>query len=143
MIAIGDWGARCVGLERPRPLRNSVTRIPEPAAPPVVDVDAFLARVQGDTGLASGMAALFLLECPQQLADVRAAVTARDRGAIERSAHRLKGSVANFSAAAATAAAAHVELLGRTGDLAPSDEALRTLEVEIERIIPALREFIA
>lgn len=113
-----------------------------PAVPPL-DVQAFLRQLRGDTALAAAMASLFLAECPRQLDAVRLAVTSGDAKAVEQAAHLLRGSVGNFAAPEATAAAARVEALGRSGDLSNAAGALRALEVAIERLTPALREIAA
>lgn len=74
------------------------------------------------------------------LAALRAACAAGDAAAIEQAAHALKGSVGNFSAAPAAAAAGQLEQLGRAGDIAASGAALAALEAELDRLIPALQE---
>ncbi|MFA6167565.1 MAG: Hpt domain-containing protein [Gemmatimonadaceae bacterium] len=113
-----------------------------PASPPL-DTDAFLRTLRGDSALAAALAALFLSECPRQMDAVRQAVAAGDAKALEQAAHLLRGSVGNFVATEATAAAARLEAFGRTGDLSLAAGALRTLEAAIERLTPALREFAA
>ncbi|MDP1889483.1 MAG: Hpt domain-containing protein [Gemmatimonadaceae bacterium] len=115
----------------------------ESAATPPLDQKAFLRTLRGDAALASAMAALFLSECPRQLDAVRQAVAAADAKALEQAAHLLRGSVGNFVATEATAAAARLEAFGRTGDLTQAASALRTLESAIERLTPALREIAA
>lgn len=115
---------------------------PEATAAPL-SRDALLTRVGGDVALVAAMVSLFIDECPRQLADVRDAVAAQDAAALAQAAHSLKGAVSNFLAPAATQAAAQLELLGLSGDLAASAVALRTLEAELDRLVPALREMIA
>jgi hypothetical protein len=107
---------------------------------PPFNREAFLHRVRGDLELASALAALFLEHLPAQLDDVRRAVEAGDAAAIDRTTHALKGSVANFDAEPARMAAQRLEVLGRTGDLTEAVAALRTLERELDRLGPALRE---
>lgn len=112
------------------------------SAPPF-DQQAFLRTLRGDSALAAAMASLFLSECPRQLAGVRQAVAAGDAAALEQAAHLLRGSVGNFVASEATAAAGRLEAFGRTGDLSQAADALRVLEAAIERLTPALREIAA
>jgi len=69
---------------------------------------------------------------------IRKAVAARDCGALERTAHTLKGAVANFVVASATEAARRLEIMGREGDLSGAEAALEDLEREIARLQPAL-----
>jgi HPt (histidine-containing phosphotransfer) domain-containing protein len=107
---------------------------------PPLDLQAFLRTLRGDATLAAAMAALFLSECPSLLDTVRQAVAAADAQAVEQAAHSLRGSVGNFMAIEATAAAARLEAFGRSGDLSQAASALRALEAAIERLTPALRE---
>jgi PAS domain S-box-containing protein len=60
------------------------------------DNAALLARVEGDTQLLAEMAALFLKNYPQRLAEIRLAMEQNDARALERAAHALQGSVSNF-----------------------------------------------
>ncbi|MFA6169067.1 MAG: Hpt domain-containing protein [Gemmatimonadaceae bacterium] len=113
-----------------------------PTAPPL-DTEAFLRTLRGDSALAAALAALFLSECPRQMDAVRQAIAAGDAKALEQAAHLLRGSVGNFVATEATAAAARLEAFGRTGDLSLAAGAFRTLEAAIERLTPALQEIAA
>ena len=141
---MADWGAIALFLWRPRtPDQEIVNRVAEQAAEPPFDAATFVHRVGNDRALAAAMAALFLAECPRMLDDVRRAVTARDAGAVERAAHALKGSMSNFVANAAAQAAGHLEHLGRTGEVAAAPDALRALEAELDRLLPALGEMTA
>jgi len=108
-----------------------------------LDLQAALARVDGDQDLLKEIAELFLEECPASLEHVRAAVSAADPEAVQRAAHSLKGAVSNFGEKAAHKAALRLEYMGRAGDLTGSAEALRQLEEAIERLCAELREFIA
>jgi CheY-like chemotaxis protein len=115
---------------------------PPPELPPeVLDKATLLDRVEGDMELLGDMASMFLQECPRYLLEVRQAVARRDAAALQSSAHTLKGSVGNFAALKAAQAALQLEMMGREGDLAKSEPALRELEVEIERLKPVLEEF--
>jgi len=115
----------------------------ESTATPPFDQAAFLRTLRGDAALAAALATLFLSECPGQLEAVRRAVAAGDAKALEQSAHLLRGSVGNFVASEATAAAGRLEAFGRTGDLSQAAGAPRALEAALERLTPALREIAA
>ena len=92
-----------------------------------LDVAAALDRVGGDEDLLQEIAGIFLEEYASQLAAVRSAVREKDAGALPRSAHSIKGSVDNFGANEACAAALRLEMLARNRDLAASDPALAEL----------------
>ena len=100
------------------------TQEPESA----LDRELALSRVGGDLELLREIAALFLEECPGALLDLQQAVASGEAVNLEHAAHSLKGSVANFGASAAVAAAFRLEQMGRGGQLAEAPEALRTLE---------------
>jgi len=104
----------------------------------LLDSAAILDRVGGDVDFLDEIAALFAEDCPKLLGDVRAAIEAGNSAALERAAHTLKGSVANFGAEPARQAALRLEMLGRSGDLQPAAEVCFTLEKEMERFTTAL-----
>jgi HPt (histidine-containing phosphotransfer) domain-containing protein len=111
----------------------------EPEQPgQLLDSTEILDRVGGDVDFLEEIAALFAEDCPKLLAEIRSAITAGNPGALERAAHTLKGSVANFGAQPARDAAFRLEMLGRSGDLRPAPEICAELEREIERFTAAL-----
>lgn len=114
------------------------TPAPEPAPGEVLDRAVLLERVGGDLELLWEMIRLFLEECPRFMAALAEAASRRDPRGLERAAHALKGSVSNFAAAPATAAALRLEQMGRQGDLTQASEALAALERELERLKPFL-----
>ena len=84
---------------------------------PVFDRASALLRVGGDLQLLREIGALFVDESGPALQELRQAVAARDSAAIERKAHELKGSIANFGAGSAFQAAFELEQRGRSGNL--------------------------
>ena len=107
----------------------------------VLDRATALARVGGDLDLLKEIAALFLDEYPRALDDIHKAHAAGDAYTLERAAHGLKGSVANFGAAPAVDAAFQLEQLGKAGKLdqipphlAALERALALLHAELSSI---------
>ncbi len=90
-----------------------------------------MARVGGDAELLQELAQLFLEEYPKLMGELRAALEQGDAKLVERTAHGLKGSVANFGAKPAVDAAYQIEQLGRGGELAPVAEVLRSLDLAL------------
>ena len=78
------------------------------------------------------IAQIFLEDYPEQLAEVRQHAADRCPEGLERAAHTLKGSIANFGAETAFEAALRLETMGREGDLTAADEAVEALERELE-----------
>jgi signal transduction histidine kinase/DNA-binding response OmpR family regulator len=104
------------------------------------DPAAALERTAGDRGLLQELAAIFCEECPRLLADVAAAVQARDAARLRSAAHTLKGSVGNFGPSAAFEAALALEALGRGGDPADVEGVYGRLRREMDRLLPALAQ---
>ena len=106
---------------------------------PAVDVAAVVARLNGDRELLAEIAGLYLEDEPALLAQLEAAMEAGQAQGVRRAAHALKGSVANFAAARAQAAALALEQAGRSGNLADAPALLDTLRAELAAVREALR----
>jgi two-component system sensor histidine kinase/response regulator len=105
---------------------------------PMIDHNVALSRVGGDTELLKEIAVLFLETYPDVLQEIRTAAENGDAQTLERSAHGLKGSVANFGAAAAVDAAMLLENMGRTHQLQEATQGLRNLEIALSALRPEL-----
>jgi two-component system, sensor histidine kinase and response regulator len=106
-----------------------------------IDKELALSRVGGDAELLKEIAILFLEDYPKVIADLHAAAARGDAMSVERTAHSLKGSVANFGAKAAIETALEIENLGRTrriGDVAPLLQALERALAAIKPELEAL-----
>jgi len=97
------------------------------------DADRAAARLGNDRMLLRKMLALFVEDSPRMLADIRRAIEARDAAGLKLASHALKGSVANFAAPRAVAAALALEVMGRVGSLGGAEQAYLELEAEIDR----------
>lgn len=104
----------------------------------VVDAAALLDRFGNDVEFAREIVELFLQDCPRRVAALREALARRDSAALQFVAHSFKGSVSNFAAPDALAAALRLEVIGATSDLAHAAEACAALEREIGRLTSAL-----
>jgi two-component system sensor histidine kinase/response regulator len=120
-------------------MRKVAMAVPVPGTS--LDRQVALSRVGGDEELLKEIAVLFLEDYPKSLVDLHTALTHGDSKALERAAHSLKGSVANFGASAAFEAARSLEALGRSQQIAEAEPVIATLEnalaalsVELEKI---------
>jgi CheY-like chemotaxis protein/HPt (histidine-containing phosphotransfer) domain-containing protein len=108
----------------------------------VFDRKQALVCVDGDRELLGEVASIFWEECPQLLAGIDAAITRGDAAALERTAHRLKGSVGNFGASTVCELARRLEAMGKAGDLADAGKACAGLHEALEQFRGALDEFV-
>ncbi len=85
------------------------------------------------------MATIFLTDAPKTMARIQSAIAVADPEALRAAAHALKGSVGNFSRAAAYESALVLETMGRGGDLSNAESAFRDLEAALRRLTEALQ----
>jgi CheY-like chemotaxis protein len=104
----------------------------------VVDMKAIMNRLDGDEALVKELAKLFLGDCPRLMSDVKDALAREDSGALEASAHALKGAAANFGAELAVRVAFALETIGREGNLSRANETYQALELQIQRLCSQL-----
>ena len=104
-----------------------------------LDRDLALSRVGGDAALLKEIAALFIEDYPKVLEAIQAAVARGDAKGMERAAHGLKGSVANFGAQAAVEAAFQLEEMGHAGDLAGVRETIDALARALDELHAELK----
>ncbi|MDG3005454.1 response regulator [Paludisphaera mucosa] len=104
----------------------------------VFDLPDALARALGRPELLQKMSELFLADCPGLLDQVRAALAAGDGSALERAAHRIRGSAAYLSAPRVVEVAGRLEGMGSEGVLSEAGAACKELEDEVVRLEFAL-----
>jgi len=128
------WLERSSGVSDGQP-----SLIPAAEADPI-DRQALLVRVGGDQQLLNEVVQLFLADCPIRIAELQAAVDARDARGIRSAAHALKGSAGNLSATGLASAARTLERIGAEGRIEAAPAALRQLAVEAALAMDALRQ---
>jgi PAS domain S-box-containing protein len=92
-----------------------------------VDRAELLARVEGDHELLAELVEIFRAEYPRLLASLRRSVADADAPGLQEWAHALKGTVGNFGARSATAAAGALERMGQENSLAGAEPAVARL----------------
>jgi HPt (histidine-containing phosphotransfer) domain-containing protein len=97
-----------------------------------------LAGLDGDEEILRDLAEVFLAEADTMMEVIRSAIERRDAAELRRGAHSLKGAARVFHADAATAAALHLETLGRDADFRGAGRALAELEEEVGRLCSEL-----
>ena len=107
-----------------------------------LDHAALLAGVDGNRRLLSKIVRLFLEDYPHRLTEIKEAIRRGEGARLARAAHALKGSVGNFEARNAFAAAQRLETMGRNGDLVDASDVSATLESELALLSEELRKLI-
>jgi HPt (histidine-containing phosphotransfer) domain-containing protein len=107
----------------------------------VCDLDAVLNALEGDRELLSGMIKVFLKESPALLERTRDALAARDAVAVERSAHTIRGALANFAARQACATARRLQESAGQADWESALTAHAELEEQIHDVVRVLTAF--
>ena len=108
----------------------------------ILDRDLLFQNVDGDAELLREIVDLFYESSREIVGNLRQAVSSQDGDEVNRTAHQLKGALANVGAEAAAAAAGALESAGRTGETTVFPDAFVKLESELERLQPELNEFV-
>jgi PAS domain S-box-containing protein len=103
-----------------------------------MDYDTAMSHMGDDADLLKEVADVFLQGCGQQMTEIEEAISAGDAEKVQRSAHALKGAVANFAADPARDAAQQLELMGKKGELDQADAAYQELERRMTGLVKVL-----
>jgi two-component system, sensor histidine kinase and response regulator len=106
------------------------------------DPETLWNRVDGDLDLLRELVELFTEEAPRMLARIEEAIKHGSASDLEKASHKIKGSVLQFSAHAATAIALELEENARLGSIAGAEELLKKLRHEIDRLQQTLRAMV-
>jgi len=107
--------------------------------PPDFDLDAALVYSGGEMAVFRTVAEMFLSSLEERLGAIASAVAAHDDGALERSAHSLKGAAATLAGACLADRAGALERIGRDGDWEVAEPALESLHAAAARLSDVLR----
>lgn len=113
-----------------------------PAAAPIINREAALARLCGDESLLRDLAKLFLADAPGLLREAESALADRDAATLQRAVHSLRGLAASFDGLPAMAAARELENLVRHEKLVGAEAALSSLQQEISRLTAILTDIV-
>jgi HPt (histidine-containing phosphotransfer) domain-containing protein len=103
-----------------------------------IDVAQLLDRLDGDRILIAELVDIFRVDCPGNLRFAQEAIDRQDANGLWRSAHKLKGALANLSAIEASTIAAELEVIGRSLDMATAQATLDSLVQEAGNALLAL-----
>jgi HPt (histidine-containing phosphotransfer) domain-containing protein len=108
----------------------------------VFNKDEILKKFDGDGEFLAELIEIFINDIPDQLFVIQKAVNNRNSNDLEKSAHKLKGAVANFEEKAAFEVALQLEMMGRENRLDGVEDAYDALIIEVECLTNALKEFV-
>jgi HPt (histidine-containing phosphotransfer) domain-containing protein len=103
-----------------------------------MNLPELLERVENDQELLAELFALFREDLPASRAALQAAVHGDDLREIERTAHRLKGMLANLSAKQAASLAAEIESTAGAGNATKIRELMSTFDLQVSSLSAAL-----
>jgi CheY-like chemotaxis protein len=114
-----------------------------PSVPDVLDLSKAMHVAGGDRALFEQTAELFMKDATDKLAKLRESVIRADASGVEKTAHKLKGSVGYFGAQRAFDAAHRLELIGQSGTWTDAQTAQSELEREIKALEAAVKRALA
>jgi PAS domain S-box-containing protein len=125
--------------------KSRETTVSDATPPPrghssALDRVAAVARLGGDEELFAEVAAVFRGDAPKMVGELHQAVAAGDAAWVKRVAHGLKGAAGYVGGKPAADAAAALEAIGASDELATAPRALEELAREVERLMAALDE---
>jgi CheY-like chemotaxis protein/HPt (histidine-containing phosphotransfer) domain-containing protein len=107
---------------------------PNPIALPVFNRAALLERLMGDEEMLTVILESFLNDAPNQLAGLKADLSAEDIASVERRLHTMKGTASTMGGEALSAIAAELEKSAKAGDLAMVAARYAELQAGYEQV---------
>jgi two-component system, sensor histidine kinase and response regulator len=108
-----------------------------------LDEPALMTVVGGDRKLAGELAQLFLDDLDNRVAEITAAVEARQVDRLRAAAHALRGSAGSLRAGNVRDASGALESIASSGSLEGAIYALNTLDLALARLRPRLAKMTA
>ena len=103
-----------------------------------VDMEELLARVDGELVFVGELVDVLRSDCPLRLGELELMLAAGDRDGVERTAHGLKGALANLSAKRAAATAGALETAAETSSRPALQKLTKQLRTEIDEALTML-----
>ena len=129
-------------LENPVACETGAANSGVTSAAASLDAAELLAVVEDNAELLAAVVSIFKREGPAILQQLQAAAARGDFIGIEQAAHKLKGSTLSLCAVPASQLANQLELLAGSKSLAGLEPLLRSLEMELDRLMPELEQLV-
>jgi len=107
----------------------------------VVNIEELKEIMDGDMELIRDCFADFVQDFPNDFDEIKSAVIEKDGPKLDRSAHKLKGTLRYLAAGAAADAAYSIESSGKTNDLKGIEGKLETLSHECRKLLDFINNF--
>lgn len=108
----------------------------------VFDKDEALKMFEDDVEFLKELVEIFINDAPEHMSEIEEAVDSRNSSDLKKSAHKLKGAVANFGKNATTETAFKLETMGKENNLDGVEEVYGTLVKDVESLMNALKELV-
>ncbi len=108
----------------------------------VFDKEKALEIAYGDEDFLRELVEMFINKSPEYMSGIKEAIDSRNNETLIKSAHKLKGAVANFGEKAVFKTALELEMMGKENRLDDVEKIYGVLVREAERLVNALRKFI-
>jgi len=113
-----------------------------PAELPAIDKEALLKAFDHDWDFFTEVVEMFILDYPQMMSDIAAALQAQDASTLMRSGHALKGMLGNFQATSGMELAYRLEEMGRQGVFDNADDTYQTLSDELTKLVSVFKKLV-
>ena len=100
------------------------------------------ASVNGDTALLKSLVGVLRNNAPRLISKIETAIAAADAAALKLNAHTLKGSVLFLGDVSLTKPAQQLEEIGKSGNTAATNDVLKDLKSEWQRLDSELESFV-
>lgn len=108
-----------------------------------IDLNYMMNILDNDEDMLRNMVVSFLESAPKQVEDIEEAIKKGDPVSLKKTAHLLKGTVANFSSSDANETTKEMEALGDQGDIDLAREKFPFLSKAIENVNDSLMEWLS
>jgi len=105
----------------------------------LIDIQDLRSRLENDLDLLKELSQVFFTDYNKLLQRIDNAIKTKDTVQLIKSAHTIKGAVANFSAKIAYEASLRLENIGKSGNIENADQAFSDLKEIIEETRTALQ----
>ncbi len=107
-----------------------------------IDFEEVMEVMDDDEELLKECFDYFLANLPKVLKKIRASVDTRDATTLDKSAHKIKGTLRYLAANQAADVASQLEAMGKENKLADAEQTLQALEDECERVKAFINQYI-